>query len=39
MIPNKSLYFLIELPDLQAKIQSGIVQHLQEGDIQIRGLN
>ena len=39
MIPraNRCIFVINELPDLQARIQVGLFNILQEGDIQIRG--
>lgn len=39
MIPraNRSIFVINELPDLQSRIQVGLFNILQEGDIQIRG--
>lgn len=39
MIPraNRSIFVINELPDLQARIQVGLFNILEEGDIQIRG--
>ena len=39
MIPraNRSIFVINELPDLQARIQVGLFNILQEGDMQIRG--
>jgi magnesium chelatase subunit I len=34
---NRSIFVINELPDLQARIQVGLFNILQEGDIQIRG--
>lgn len=41
MIPraNRGLFVINELPDLQARIQVGLFNILEEGDIQIRGFN
>ncbi|GAA5225372.1 sigma 54-interacting transcriptional regulator [Membranihabitans marinus] len=34
---NRSIFVINELPDLQARIQVGLFNILQEGDVQIRG--